>query len=82
MGKQGEVDNVGNPGVVLNVLTSIERDNAITQRALARELGIALGLANAYLRRCVRKGLVKMHQVPINRYAYYLTPQGLSEKSR
>ena len=23
-----------------------------------------------------------MHQVPINRYAYYLTPQGLSEKSR
>ena len=60
----------------------IERDNAITQRALAGELGIALGLANAYLRRCVRKGLVKMHQVPINRYAYYLTPQGLSEKSR
>ena len=73
---------MGNPGVVLNVLTSIERDNAITQRALARELGIALGLANAYFRRCVRKGLVKMHQVPINRYAYYLTPQGLSEKSR
>jgi hypothetical protein len=22
-----------------------------------------------------------MHQVPMNRYAYYLTPQGLSEKS-
>jgi hypothetical protein len=30
----------------------------------------------------VRKGLVKMRQVPINRYAYYLTPQGLAEKSR
>ena len=82
VGEQGKVDDIGNPGIVLSVLTSIERDNAITQRALARELGIALGLANAYLRRCVRKGLVKMHQVPINRYAYYLTPQGLSEKSR
>jgi len=82
VGEQGQVDDAGNPGIVLSVLTSIERDSAITQRALARELGIALGLANAYLRRCVRKGLVKMRQVPINHYAYYLTPQGLSEKSR
>lgn len=82
MGEQGQVEDAGNPGIVLRVLTSIERDSAITQRALARELGIALGLANAYLRRCVRKGLVKMRQVPINRYAYYLTPQGLAEKSR
>jgi DNA-binding MarR family transcriptional regulator len=80
--EQGQVEDAGNPGIVLSVLTSIERDSAITQRALARELGIALGLANAYLRRCVRKGLVKMRQVPINRYAYYLTPQGLAEKSR
>jgi DNA-binding MarR family transcriptional regulator len=82
VGEQGQVEDLGNPGIVLSVLASIERDCAITQRALARELGIALGLANAYLRRCVRKGLVKMRQVPINRYAYYLTPQGLAEKSR
>jgi len=73
---------MGNPGIVLSVLTWVERDSAITQRKLAHELGIALGLANAYLRRCVRKGLVKMRQVPINRYAYYLTPEGLAEKSR
>jgi len=82
VGERGQIEDAGNPGIVLSVLTSIERDSAITQRALARELGIALGLANAYLRRCVRKGLVKMRQVPINRYAYYLTPQGLAEKSR
>ncbi len=82
MGEQGQVEDTGNPGIVLSVLSSIERDCAITQRKLAREVGIALGLANAYLRRCVRKGLVKMRQVPINRYAYYLTPQGLAEKSR
>jgi DNA-binding MarR family transcriptional regulator len=82
VGERGQVENAGNPGIVLSVLTSIERDSEITQRALARELGIALGLANAYLRRCVFKGLVKMRQVPINRYAYYLTPQGLAEKSR
>ncbi len=52
----------GDPEIVLGLLTSIERDSAITQRKLAGDLGIALGLANSYLRRCVRKGLVKMSQ--------------------
>ena len=82
MGDESRLQETGDPGIVLSVLTSIERDSSITQRKLARELGIALGLANAYLRRCVRKGLVKMRQVPFNRYAYYLTPQGFAEKSR
>lgn len=82
MGEEGQLQETGKPGIVLSVLTSIERDSAITQRKLAHELGIALGLANAYLRRCVRKGLVKVSQVPLNRYAYYLTPQGFAEKSR
>ena len=82
MGDESQLQETGDPGIVLSVLSSIERDSAITQRKLARELGIALGLANAYLRRCVRKGLVKMSQVPLNRYAYYLTPQGFAEKSR
>ncbi|MBV8890344.1 MAG: winged helix-turn-helix transcriptional regulator [Alphaproteobacteria bacterium] len=72
----------GNPQIVLSLLSLIERDSATTQRKLAGDLGIALGLANAYLRRCVRKGLVKVRQVPLNRYAYYLTPQGFAEKSR
>ena len=82
MGDKSQLHETGDAGIMLSVLTSIERDSAITQRKLARELGIALGLANAYLRRCVRKGLVKMSQVPLNRYAYYLTPQGFAEKSR
>jgi DNA-binding MarR family transcriptional regulator len=82
VGDESQLQETGNPGIVLSVLTSIERDSSITQRKLASELGIALGLANAYLRRCVRKGLIKMSQVPLNRYAYYLTPQGFAEKSR
>jgi hypothetical protein len=68
--------------MMLNVLSAVERDSHLTQRRLSRELGIALGLANAYLRRCINKGLIKVGQVPLNRYAYYLTPQGFAEKSR
>src|SRR5690242_20518321 len=68
--------------IVRGLLTAIEQRAEVTQRDLSHELGIALGLANAYLKRCVRKGLVKVSQVPARRYAYYLTPQGFAEKSR
>jgi DNA-binding MarR family transcriptional regulator len=68
--------------ILLNLLNAVERNSAVTQRTIAQELGIALGLANTYLRRCVRKGLVKIQQVPANRYVYYLTTQGFGEKSR
>ncbi len=68
--------------IVLGLLDAVARDPAVTQRSVARDLGIALGLANAYLRRCVRKGLIKVGQAPARRYSYYLTPQGLAEKSR
>ena len=57
-------------------------DASVSQRNLARELGIALGLTNAYLKRCINKGYIKVRKVPPNRYAYYLTPKGFSEKSR
>ncbi len=70
------------PEIVLGLLSAIEQDSSVTQRSLSRELGIALGLANAYLKRCAKKGLIKVSQVPLNRYAYYLTPKGFSEKGR
>ena len=73
--------NKSDDELVLSVLDVVERDPSVTQRSVARELGIALGLANAYLKRCVRKGLIKVSQVPRRRYAYYLTPQGFAEKS-
>jgi DNA-binding MarR family transcriptional regulator len=75
--KRGE-----NERVVLGLLESVERDGARSQRRLAAELGVAVGLINAYLNRCINKGLVKVTQAPARRYAYYLTPQGFVEKSR
>jgi DNA-binding MarR family transcriptional regulator len=68
--------------ITLGLLNAVEANSALTQRTVARDLGIALGLANAYLKRCVRKGLIKVTQIPANRYAYYLTPKGFAEKSR
>ncbi len=74
--------NNQNNRIVLGLLEAVERESAQSQRRLAAELGIALGLVNIYLKRCVNKGLLKMAQAPARRYVYYLTPQGFAEKAR
>ena len=68
--------------MTLNLLSAVDADSKITQRSLAAELGIALGLTNAYFKKCVDKGLVKIKQIPKNRYSYYLTKKGFTEKTR
>jgi DNA-binding MarR family transcriptional regulator len=77
--EHGEADR---DRIMLGLLESVERGGEQSQRRLASELGIALGLVNAYLKRCITKGLVKVTHAPARRYAYYLTPQGFAEKSR
>lgn len=71
-----------NARIMLGLLESVERDGTRSQRSLAAECGIALGLVNAYLKRCIKKGLIKVTDAPARRYTYYLTPQGFAEKSR
>ena len=68
--------------ITLGLLDAVEANSDVSQRSLARELGIALGLTNAYLKRCIRRGWIKASQAPANRYAYYVTPKGLTEKGR
>ena len=82
MSRQTPVAEKESAEILLGLLESVERDGARSQRRLAAEVGVALGLVNAYLRRCIRKGLVKVREVPTRRYAYYLTSQGFAEKSR
>ena len=66
----------------LKIIHAIENNGGTSQRTLAKEVEIALGLTNAYLKRCIRKGWVKVTQAPTQRYFYYLTPKGFSEKAR
>ncbi len=68
--------------ITLGLLNAVHENSELSQRSMAKELGIALGLANSYLKRSVKKGLIKARQAPANRYAYYLTPKGFAEKSQ
>lgn len=71
----------------LEILTAIGDGAPVTQRALAAQLGVALGLANLCLKRLASKGLIKMMEFPAKpsarkRLRYVLTPKGAAEKAR
>jgi DNA-binding MarR family transcriptional regulator len=68
--------------LTLLLLSAIEEAPSSSQRSLSRELGVALGTVNWHLKRCMRKGYIKVQEVPLKRYAYYITPAGFEEKSR
>lgn len=71
----------------LEIFIAIGEGRPLTQRALAQRLGVALGLANLYLKRLARKGLIKITEFPRKpatrkRLRYVVTPKGLAEKAR
>lgn len=68
--------------LTLEMLSAIDAAPEVSQRRLANQMGIALGLANSYIKRCVRMGFIKINEAPANRYIYYLTPKGFREKTR
>ena len=67
---------------MLELLNSVERDGSESQRSRASDFGIAVGLVNAYIKYCVKKGYVKVKHFPARRYSYLLTPKGFAEKSK
>lgn len=66
----------------LELIAALENDHKVSQTALAKRLGIAVGLVNILMKRAVKRGFIKMTQIPARRYAYYLTPIGFAEKAK
>ena len=67
---------------ILKILEKAEDQNLPSQRDLARELNISLGLVNSFLKRLAKKGYFKITTIPKNRIRYILTPKGAAEKTR
>ena len=64
------------------LLDRVASGEVSSQRGLARELGIALGLTNLLLRRTISRGWVRVVRLTATRVRYYLTPAGVAEKAR
>jgi DNA-binding MarR family transcriptional regulator len=66
----------------LKILEKVDNDTVPSQRDLAKDLNISLGLVNSFIKRLVKKGYFKARHIPKNRIRYFLTPKGVAEKTR
>jgi len=80
------MNNIGNGAPddlkAFQLLSEVSDEQPVSQRELAKRLGLALGLVNSYLKNFVTKGYIRIKNYPQNRYAYLLTPNGMAEKAR
>ena len=61
----------------IDVLRQIEQDSTSTQRDIAKNTGLSLGMVNILLKRLVKKGLIKMERLTPRKIKYILTPEGI-----
>jgi ribosomal protein S25 len=64
----------------LRLLTEVDEDPEVSQRELAKRVGIALGLTNMLVRNLAQKGYVRVTKAGWKRFIYTLTPAGVSRK--
>ncbi|WP_234971284.1 winged helix-turn-helix transcriptional regulator [Halanaerobium congolense] len=64
---------------ILNILNS---KDSPSQREIAKEAGISLGLVNTLLKKCAKKGLIKIERLNSRNIKYILTPAGIKEKTK
>jgi DNA-binding MarR family transcriptional regulator len=66
----------------LKILEKVGNEYGPSQRDMARDLNISLGLVNSFIKRLAHKGYVKATTIPRKRIRYIITPKGIVEKSR
>lgn len=64
------------------VIREISNNHQPNQRIIAKSTGISLGMTNIIIKRLIKKGYIKIHQIPPYRVGYMLTPKGLAEKAK
>lgn len=68
------------------ILKALEKNPEISQRDLARELGVSLGRVNYCLKALINVGLLKVTNFRNSQnklaYMYLLTPNGVKEKTK
>lgn len=64
----------------LQLLSKISNNEHVTQRQLAKELGLSLGLINGIIQDMINKGYINVQQINSRSLKYIITPLGEKEK--
>ncbi len=60
-----------------SLLNEIAQDSLVTQAALSKRLGIAVGSVNWYIKRLIQRGWIKVSHLDRTRLKYDLTSEGM-----
>lgn len=66
----------------LDILEHVEQTPRLSNRQVARKLGVSVKLAHELLKGMVRRGLLHVKVIHSRRWDYFLTPKGIAEKGR
>ena len=79
----GKNDDDGLEGAAFRELRLLEEVDAtadLSQRTIAGNVGIALGVVNVLVKSMVKRGYIRATRLSWKRWAYFLTPAGVSRK--
>ena len=65
----------------LDILKIVAENPLTSQRMIAEKTGISLGQVNFLMKKCVKKGLIKIEGQTPKSLRYNLTPKGMAEKA-
>ncbi len=69
-----------------NLIKILSQETNLTQRDMAKKIGISLGKVNYCVSELAKKGFIEINRFKVSknkiRYFYILTPRGVEEKSR
>ena len=74
-------EKINHSEIELEILSNIEENPNLTQRQMAKDLGISLGKTNYLIKSLLGKGFVKLNNFRTSDnklgYLYLLTPEGI-----
>ncbi len=62
-----------------NIANTLEQEPLASQRVLAENAGMSIGLMNAVLKRFVERGWIMLTNVNLRKLSYAITPAGIAE---
>ena len=65
-----------------DLLMVLDNNENISQRKIAKKTGLSLGTVNTLIKKCVKKGLLKIEKLNSRNLRYILTPAGIKEKMK
>lgn len=65
----------------LDILKIVAANPRISQRKISEQTGISLGQVNFLIKKCAKKGLIKIEGQTAKSIKYNITPKGIAEKA-